>query len=141
MNKEEVTKITTDQITKWLGENQTWLTAWLTNVVIVQHIHIDHTFKTITVPVYGQPPESLIEAMKHLQKDLIISALFGRPSSIISIDGASVNQLLGFNTKYKRFPTEKDGVLFTAAEWNSVYIEHGQFFLRTITTVEFFPRT
>jgi len=145
-------KITKEQAAKasaelqfWLGDNYTWLNNWLTNVVMIDHEDMNNfpsTFGVITVPVKIQPPEGIVIAGNAMKGALINQAVFGHERKPVMIQGAvpEFPKFGGFIEKFKRKPTEKDSMLFTAVEWfYAVQTTHLGLCLRTICAVDFMP--
>jgi hypothetical protein len=130
------------KINEWVEKNETWLTAWLTNVVMVAPGHANKQFQVFQRMVEVQPPQGLLLTGMIVKRDIIMASVFGKPKSKLILNPHELQAsgyLNGFLNQFKRMPTEKDIALFTATEWMSVIIRGSNWFLRSTVSVEFFP--
>lgn len=102
-----------EEADSWIQKNVTWLTEWLTNVVIMSQKGMDKstaTFQLFQVPVSAPPPFGIIDAGNALKVLMINQSVFGRMS-------LNPPKFPGFFQKAGRLPRKGDTILYTAIKW------------------------
>ena len=142
-------KVSPEDISTFFHDNHSWLSEWLSNIVIINSRYRDdrfNIFQTFKMDIIQnnrkEPVTNILESVNYLKANILMQTVFGISENI----GKEQKKYNGFVPLFKRLPEEGDMCLFTATHWFK--IEHESFLtgvkgkpiLRTTCTVDFLPK-